>query len=81
MMRYLRNSHVDSTVVLTDVEVEILIVNAHVATIGQVSLEAAVVGAELFQKVCERIAELNHTLGRYRYLRPRAASRYSLRHL
>lgn len=78
---YLRNSHVYSAVVLADVEVEILIVNAHVASIGQITFESTVIRAKFFEKICESIAKLYHALGWYRNLRSRATSRYGLRHL
>lgn len=36
---YLTDSHVDSTVVLSNVEVEILIINSHVPSLGQFPFE------------------------------------------
>jgi hypothetical protein len=74
----LGDSHVDAAVVLANVEIEIFIVDAHVTPIGQVALEAAIIGAELLEQIRERVAELDHTLGRYRDLRPWAATRYRL---
>lgn len=48
---YLRNSHVDATIVLADIKIEILAIHAHVTAFRQVALEATVVRSEFFEKV------------------------------
>lgn len=55
-------AHVDAPVVLADVEVEVLVVDVHVAPFGQVRLVSVLVGAELVQEVGQRVAEFNHSL-------------------
>lgn len=48
---YLGNSHVDTTVVLADIKIEILAIHAHVTALRQVAFEATVVRAEFLEKV------------------------------
>lgn len=78
---YLGNSHVDATVVLADIKIEILAIHAHVTALRQVAFEATVVGAEFFEKVRQRVAKLYHTLSRYCDLRSGTSPCYRLRHL
>lgn len=51
MCAYLGNSHVDATVVLADIKIEILAIHAHVTALRQVAFEATVVSAEFLEKV------------------------------
>lgn len=51
MCTYLRNSHVDATIVLADIKIEIFAVHAHITAFRQVALEATVVCPEFFEKV------------------------------
>lgn len=48
---YLRNSHVDATIVLPDIKIEILAIHAHVTAFRQVTLEATVIRPEFLKKV------------------------------
>lgn len=48
---YLRNSHVDATIVLADIKIEILAIHAHITALRQVALEATVVRPEFLEKV------------------------------
>ena len=60
----LADPHVHPAVVLADVEIEVLVLDPAVSPLGQLALEAAVVGAELLGEVGQRVPELDHALGR-----------------
>lgn len=49
---YLRNSHIDATIVLADVEIEILAIHAHITTLRQIAFEATVVRPKFLKKIC-----------------------------
>ena len=59
----LADPHVDPAVVLADVEIEILVLDPEVLTLGQLSFEAAVISAKLVHEISESVPELDHSLG------------------
>lgn len=59
---YLGNAHVDATIVLSDVKVEILIFHSHVPSLRQLAFESSIIGAKFFKEICQSIPELNHPL-------------------
>lgn len=59
---YLRNAHVDATIVLSNVEVEILIFHSHVASLGQLAFKSSIISTKFFKEICQSIPELNHPL-------------------
>lgn len=77
---HLGDAHVDAAVVLSDVEVEVLVVDVHVPALGQVRFVGVLVGAELVQEVGQCVPEFYHSLSRDGDLRTGAAARYRLRH-
>ena len=76
----LADPHVHPAVVLADVEIEVLVLDPAVSPLGQLALEAAVVGAELLGEVGQRVPELDHALGRDGNLRSGAAAGNCLGH-
>lgn len=48
---YLGNSHVDASVVLANIKIEILAIHAHVTPLRQIPFEATVVRAEFLEKI------------------------------
>lgn len=48
---YLRNSHVDATIVLADIKIEILAIHTHITTLRQIAFEAAVVRTKFLKKI------------------------------
>lgn len=48
---YLRNSHIDATIVLADIKIEILAIHAHITTLRQIAFEATVVGPKFLKKI------------------------------
>lgn len=48
---YFRNSHVDATIVLADIKIEILAIHAHVTALRQIAFEATIICAEFLEKI------------------------------
>lgn len=60
--------HVYTAVVLSDVEVEILVVDTQMSTFGELSFEAAIIGTEVIQEIGQCVPKLDHALSRQRDL-------------
>jgi hypothetical protein len=75
---HLRDTHIDTAIVLAYVEIEILVVDVHVSALGQVRFVRVLVGAELVEEVGEGVAELDHSLRRDGHLRTGTPSGYRL---
>ena len=60
----LTDPHVNPTVVLADVKVEVLVLHSEVLTLRQLALEASVICAKLVNQVGQSISELDHSLSR-----------------
>ena len=79
--RYLRDPHENAAVVLADVEVEVLVLDADVATFRQLAAKSAVFGSELLEQVGQGVTELDHALRRNGDLRSGTTTSHRLGHL
>ena len=64
----LTDPHIDSTVVLADVKVEVFVLHSEVLPLRQLALEASIICAKLVNQVGQSISELDHSLSRDRNL-------------
>lgn len=58
----LRYAHVDAAIVLSDVEVEVFVVNVHMSAFRQVGFVGVLVRTELVQEVGQSVTEFYHSL-------------------
>lgn len=46
---HLRNSHVDATIILSNIKVKVFVVHTHVASLWQITLETPIINTKLLE--------------------------------
>lgn len=58
----LGDPHENSTVVLSNVKVEVLVLHPNVSTFGKLCSESTILSAKLFEEIGQGVPEFNHAL-------------------
>ena len=58
----LGDPHENSTVVLSNVKVEVLVLHPNVSTFGKLSSESTILSPKLFEEIGQGVPEFNHAL-------------------